>query len=325
MESVDSLMKTISSVLMDKIPLSPVDIRSSVTQEAALVFLSALHLLRESRMLALISHYEPASTFSMELVEEVLNDSGTEDFRWPFFFFDKVLPFSANGVSWSESMESSFEELANRDLVREVKGAQDGEWQLTPTGYRVFLAMHHHVTKVGLRVTELNDAGIKGHEGLFLIRSMQDLFLFDLAGKEAAIASVDMDGMEKVVRDILTVVGEGSDVPTHSAPQRSCPACASRISADAVQCPVCGIAIAASAGGDFTEMAQKREVPPPLQQKSSVKKNVKRKPPLKKPQIPKGPPPLKSPIPASGFCGHCGGEVSAGTQYCGHCGEKINH
>lgn len=324
-ESVDSLMKTISSVLMDRAPLLPVDIRSSVTQEAALVFLAALHLLRESRMLALISHHEPATDFTVDSVEDVLNDSGTEDFRWPFFFFDKVLPFSTNGVSWSESMASSLKELAGRDLVREVKGSQEGSWQLTPTGYRVFLATHHHLTKVGLRVTELNDDGLKGHEGIFLIRSMQDLFLFDLAGKEAVIASVDMGGMETLVRDILAIDEVAADALSNIvSPQRSCPACASRIPTDALQCPVCGISIAASAGGERPQTAQRKVVPPPVKVKSPIKKTIKRQPPRKKSQAATGPPPLKLPITSTGYCAHCGGEVHEGTQYCGHCGKKIN-
>ncbi len=324
-EPIDSLVKTISSVLLERIPLLPVDIRCSVTQEAALVFLAVHHLLRESRMLALLSHREPTSAFSAESVEEVLNDSGTEDFRWPFFFLDKVLPFSANGVSWGESIPSALGELAARGLLRKSGDAKEKAWELTQTGYRVFLAAHHHLTKVGLRITELDESGRKAHEALLLIRSLQDLFLFDLAGREAVVASVDMEGMRKLVGQLLSLDGMAAD----PGAMRSCPACAARIPATAAVCPECGMALAASPGKGAPESmdgppAAPPIPPPPLHPEMTPPPRRPRKPVRKRRSAASGPPAMPPPQPRPAFCANCGAELAPGTKFCGGCGHQIN-
>jgi len=324
-EPVDSLVKTISSVLLERIPLLPVDIRCSVTQEAALVFLAVHHLLREARMLALLSHRDPASAFGAESVEEVLNDSGTEDFRWPFFFLDKVLPFSANGVSWGESIPPALEELAARDLLRKSGNAEGQAWELTQAGYRVFLATHHHLTKVGLRITELDESGRKAHEALLLIRSLQDLFLFDLAGREAAVASVDMEGMRKLVGQMLSLDGMAAD----ASAMRSCPACAARIPAAAAVCPECGMALAASPGNSPPEAMDGPSAapplpPPPLHPEMTPPPRRPRKPVRKRRSAASWPPAMPQPPARPAFCANCGAELAPGTKFCGGCGHPVS-
>ncbi len=331
-ESVESLAKTVSSVLLDQVPLQTVDIRCTVAQESALVLLAALHLLRESRLMALLSHRQAPTAFTMEGVEEVLDDSAKEDFRWPFYFLDKVLPFSTNGVVWSDTIPESLKELAGKELVEEVSESEGSTWQLTESGYRLALANHHHLTKVGLRITELGIDGGKGHEGMLFVRSLQDLFVYDLGGSEAAIASLSRDDMTVLVTDFLSLEKpsfEEEEVPDKAGKaekkgSQSCPACGESVAAKMKFCSSCGMDMA---GGDEagTEPARASEsvpagklgkAPPPVPKK---RERVEVEPTPVKREPEKRPSPEQHPK----FCNQCGGALSATDKFCKGCGGKV--
>ncbi|MCP5541770.1 MAG: zinc ribbon domain-containing protein [Akkermansiaceae bacterium] len=298
-EPAESLRKTIATVVLEDTPLSPVDIRCAVTHEAAAVFLAAIHLLRENRLLAMLSHREAPRAFDEGSLADVLKDSGTEDFRWSLPFFDKVMPVNPGEISWEKIVPGALGELAARDLVAP---AADGKtWHLTASGYRIALADHHQLTKFGLRISEINKTGKVGHEGLLGIRSLHDLFLFNLAGREAVVAAADFNSLGKLLEPFLfretlertrktETTGNGQE---HGS--RSCPACAARIPADAAFCKHCGMALT-TAKVSATEPRPEPE------------------------SEPKAAPPA---LPRRKFCAHCGAPLKPTAKFCGGCGKAI--
>lgn len=311
-EPTSALVKTISSVLLKQVDLSPVDIRGSFSQDAGFVLLALLHLLRESRMTSILLHRESTQFFEVAAIEDVINESSVEDFRWPFFFFDKVFPFSCNGVSWQGRVTPALEELISRELIV----ASDEMYRLTSSGYRMMLALHHHLTKVGIRITRMGDDGTKGHEAILLIRSLQDLFLFDFGGKESTVASLDFKNTELLITDFLKhpddLLGEAV------SSTRSCPVCAARISADAENCPECGVDILASnlskSGGiESGDRAKATQISPSLKQDKESSPAYVPEPVRKQSKMESRPK----------FCIGCGDKIQSTDKFCGSCGERV--
>jgi hypothetical protein len=316
---IESLVNTVSSVLLEDVPLNSTDVRCTVTQESALVLLAAQHLLRESRLMALLSHTESSTAFTVEAVEDVLDDAATEDFRWPFLFLDKILPFSTNGVNWGETIPEAMKELSGRELVEEVEGSEKSTWQLTESGYRLALAHHHHLTKVGIRITETDDAGKKGHEALLFIRSLQDLVAYDLAGQEAAIATLDVvDGIQSLVGNFLSLDKLEQDEIKEAGKEgtRSCPACGEKMAANMRFCSSCGMEMA----GSGSEVEPMPETPAPKKRPRPV--------PTKREQEhvePTSTSTEQEPDTQARpkFCRHCGKTIQASNKFCKGCGAKV--
>ncbi|MFK5924467.1 MAG: zinc ribbon domain-containing protein [Verrucomicrobiota bacterium] len=314
-EPTSSLVKTISSVLLEQIPLSPVDIRGSFSQDAGLVLLALLHLLRESRMSSILSHLEPTQSFEISTVEDVINDSSIEDFRWPFFFFDKVFPFSSNAASWEGRVQPALEELISRKLI----SAANDNYHLTSSGYRILVALHQHLTKVAIRITRITDKGSEGHEAMLLVRSLQDLFLFDFGGKESTIASLDFKNTELLISDFLKHPNDSTGQTVSSA--HSCPVCAARIPDNTNNCPECGVKILSSEIPKEANQApasnapKSDQTPPPYMHK-------KADPPLLIPQpVKKQAKPAASQNPK--FCIKCGIKLRSNDKFCKSCGAKV--
>jgi hypothetical protein len=98
------------------------------------------------------------------------------------------------------------------------------------------------------------------------------MVLYDLAGKEAAIATIDFKGLKDLATEILSLekpepVSETAASASES--KRSCPACAARIFASAAFCPECGMSFATAESSPLPDTepkaaAKSKSSPPPV-------------------------------------------------------------
>lgn len=266
----EALTDTLAAVLLERLPLASGRLRVALSQDAACVFLAALHVLRAARLRALLDHQPAPVAFTAKALDEAIENGGIEDSRWPFLFLDKVLPFSLNGVDWTAAIGPALRELTERGLIQPVKGSRE-TFMLTSRGYPLFVADGQHLTKAGLRITS-ETGEIKAHETLFFLRAPQDLILVDLGGREGVIAAIPVADLRTLAMAVLTppaaalaprpapavtaaatcaVCGAtlapgarfcpqcGAPVPQPTGPA-TCPACGAALAPGARFCPACG-------------------------------------------------------------------------------------
>lgn len=236
----DVLADTLASVLLERMPLFPAQLRVALSQDAACVFLAALHVLRAARLQAQLDHRPAPVAFSIAAIAEAIENGGIEDSRWPFLFLDKVLPFSLNGVDWGTVIGPALRELTERGLVQPVKASRE-TFMLTPRGYQLSVADAQHLTKAGLRITSESDE-IKGHETLLFLRAPQDLILVDLGGREGVIASIPMADLRTLAKAVLTppAAALAPRPAPAAAAAGTCAACGATLAPGARFCPHCG-------------------------------------------------------------------------------------
>jgi hypothetical protein len=249
---VAEIVGTIRSILLDGVPLSPMRERIVVSQDAALVFQAVLHALRVGRLKALLDHDVSPVAFSPDAIVAAFDDAALDDFRWPLLFFDKVLPASLDGIEWESRVPAALDELARRGLVEKTKVADT--WIPTPLGYRFVVADAQHLTRVGLRVGDVLDDEREAHETFLFERTLQDVSMVDLGGREAVIASLGFDDLDKLLTATLTPSpallrpprpeSKAEPKPAPAEPARPaprfCASCGAKLKAGAKFCGECG-------------------------------------------------------------------------------------
>ncbi len=244
----DALAELLASVLLSNVALKPGRIHMALSQDSALVLLAILHLLRHGRLNALLRHEPSPVGFDAAAIPEAMEATGQDDYRWPLLFFDKVLPFSLNGLVWEEQIEPALKELADRGVIEKVKGGKD-TWALTALGYQLAVADAQHMTKAGLRITQSADEdSLKGHETFLFMRALQDVIMYDLGGKEAVVASVSFEDLATLAKNVLTLPDELVAADAAAVPAAgTCPSCGGTVTPGARFCPSCGTQIGAAA------------------------------------------------------------------------------
>lgn len=253
--SVDDLVGLIRAILLDDVPLSPMPERIVVSQDGALVFLAVLHALRVGRLKALLEHEPAPIAFTPDVILAAFDVAALDDFRWPLSFFDKVLPASLDGIEWESRIPAALAELENRGLLAKTKLADT--WIPTPLGWRFVAADAQHLTRVGVRVGDVRADGVEAHETFLLERTLQDVVMIDLGGREAVMASLTFADLTTVLTGALTpppallAPSEPAGGPKGRAaatePARAapcfCAACGAKLKAGAKFCGECGAAI----------------------------------------------------------------------------------
>lgn len=296
----DDLLRVLMEVLQEDTPLRSTPYRCCLNTSSSLLFLGILHLLQAAHLHACLGHLESPIRFDSSVLPDVMHEGGTEDFRWPLYFFDKVLPHSVEVMPWAEELAPALADLVAHDLIK----PQGSDYQLTPAGFAFAIAFRHHLTKIALRFTSQNDADIETHEAMLLVRSPHDLHLLDVGGKESALASLTLDDARKLLGELLRIGPATAEPPVAaaSAPapaaKRTCTVCGARFAMEAAVCPTCGT-------------PSHPEATPPHATASPEPHPAATPPPQQK-----APPPATPPL-----CKQCGKPLAKATsKFCGHCG-----
>jgi hypothetical protein len=209
---------------------------------AILVFLAIAEHVRMMRYHAIQAHTEPTTIFNQDEVQGSLTSAGVEDFRWPLLFLDKVMPVPIAHALTPQDVGAAIDELILAGLVDQVD--ETGElhiYELAGPGLRISDALQHDVAKLALRVSAFRDDGEIGHEVMLLVRSGFDLFLFDLAGEQGAIASLVPATLDVLISHALR---HPTVVPVEAAGTVEAPRHAAfyppTVTAPSVYCPGCG-------------------------------------------------------------------------------------
>ncbi|MBN8420175.1 MAG: zinc ribbon domain-containing protein [Verrucomicrobia bacterium] len=292
----EEMLRVLMEVLQESLPLRSTPYRCCLNTSSSLLFLGILHLLHAAHLQACLSHVESPLSFDPTVLPDILHEGGTEDFRWPLYFFDKVLPHSVEVMPWNEEMAAALADLVKHDLI----APSGSDYQLTPNGFAFAAGFRHHLTKIGLRFTSQNAAAVEAHEALLLVRSPHDLHLLDVGGKESALASLTLADARKLLEVQLHVGPAGAESAetaphaTTAAAKRTCTVCGARFSMGEKVCPTCGTPAHADSAP-----APAATAPPPL------------------PQVPR-----ESAIP---LCKKCGKPLAKATsKFCGSCGAPVS-
>lgn len=305
----EELLLVLMEVLQKDIPLRSTPYRCCLNTSSSLLFLGILHLLHAAHLQACLSHVESPLSFDPAVLPDILHEGGTEDFRWPLYFFDKVLPHSVEIMPWQEEMNAALADLAAHDLI--APGGSD--YRLTTNGFAFAAGFRHHLTKIGLRFTSQNAADVEAHEALLLVRSPHDLHLLDIGGRESALASLTLVDAQKLLEGLLSMgpagAGSAEETAAHgaattaSAARRTCTVCGARFAMEDAVCPTCGT----PAPGDSAPLAAAAAPPPAAA-----------------PQPFAAPPPLPQ-APALPLCKKCGRPLARATsKFCGNCGAPVS-
>ena len=301
----DDLLRVLMEVLQEDTPLRSTPYRCCLNTSSSLLFLGILHLLQAAHLHACLAHLESPVSFDSSVLPDVMHEGSTEDFRWPLYFFDKVLPHSVEIMPWAEELAPALADLVAHDLIK----PQGSDYQLTPAGFAFAAAFRHHLTKIGLRFTSQNDAGIETHEALLLVRSPHDLHLIDVGGKESALASLTLENARNLLDGLLRIGPAAAAQPAASSPapapaaKHTCTVCGARFSADADACPTCGTPVHPESAPAPATSAPVSEPPRSF------------KPTHTPAQVPAGPP----------VCKQCGTPLAKATsKFCGHCGAPVS-
>lgn len=299
----EDLLRVLMEVLQESIPLRSTPYRCCLNTSSSLLFLGILHLLQAAHLHACLGHLESPISFDPSVLPDVMHEGSTEDFRWPLYFFDKVLPHSVEVMPWAEELAPALADLVAHDLIT----PQGGDYKLTTNGFAFAAAFRHHLTKIGLRFTSQNDADIETHEAVLLVRSPHDLHLLDVGGKESALATLTLDDTRKLLEELLRIgpVTTEPPVAAASAPapsaKRTCTVCGTRYAMDADVCPTCGTpahAESTSIHAAATPPEPHAATPPPLP---------------------------KAPAATVPVCKQCGKPLAKATsKFCGYCGAPVS-
>lgn len=241
--SQSSMRLLISRLLAANDTLVEEGISLLLSSGAILVFLAIAEHLRMVRYHAIQTHAAPSNFFNQAEVEARLAEAAIEDFRWPLLFLDKVMPAPIAGALTPQDVRVAIDELMLAGLVDQVD--ESGELQvfeLAGPGVRICDALLHEVGKVALGMSAFRDDGEIGHEVMLLVRSGFDLFLFDFAGQQGAIASLGANGLDELLKHAMrpaSVQPSGAagtvEVAQQAATQSATPS--------SIRCATCGLAL----------------------------------------------------------------------------------
>lgn len=188
-----SLKASISKLLAVGDGLSNDEIGCKLSTHAVVVFLGALDQMKATRLHGMLTHCAPEATFSREEIMERLREAGSEDFRWPLLFVEKLVPGQLVTSLTDQEVATALGELLRAGWIEAASEGRSARYELSTGGKVIADSVLHEVSKVALGVTEPQADGQLGRDIVLLVRSTYYLFLFAMAGQAGAIAALDQD------------------------------------------------------------------------------------------------------------------------------------
>jgi hypothetical protein len=269
--SMQEIEALITQVLAIDDGLASANLAMSLSAVTTLVSLGLMDAFRFSHLQSWLTHTAPPQSYSAGDVLERVRGATSEDFRWPLLFFEKILP---NGTIASIKEEEVVQALGVLEDAGVVLSLSDDEASSNPrlfafsdAGELIADGLLHTASKVALRISRIVGEGEVGHEALLFVRDPNYLWLFDIAGQEGVVASLDCQSWDELSgqlfypqQDLLEEVhveagqAEGEDIQEKddihgvatvmqsdlNVQVERCPKCATMVKAGNRFCSTCG-------------------------------------------------------------------------------------
>ena len=205
--STAELESLLARVLAVEEGLASANLSLGLPAVTTLVGLALMDAFRFSQLQSWLGHAAPAQRFSTGDVVERLRDAASNDFRWPLLFFDKILPDDVLASIEEEEVVQALRVLEDAGVLLSLAdveaGSDPGFFVFSDAGELIADGLLHAASKVGMRVSRLIADGEVGHEALLVVRDPNYLWLFDVAGQEGVIASLDRQAWKDLSRQIF--------------------------------------------------------------------------------------------------------------------------
>jgi hypothetical protein len=310
-----SLGVSLRKILVADQTLSDDEMGCKLSTSAVITFLAILEQLRYVRLYSIVTHAQPTQYFSPAEIMDRLAGAVEEDFRWPLLFVEKVIPGGLVSSLSEADVIAALKELAAAQLVEPVVETENvRRYELTDAGKVICDGVLHDVSKVAICVADMKSDGQAGFDMVLLVRSSFHLFMFAMAGQTGAVAALNNDEMDDLLKNILTL---------HSS--------APPVQADIVSAPP-----GTEAGPSVPDVSY--SLPPSLsvtQQTPEISETISCSQcgfiiakdsafcgtcgtPVKKDAVPT--PPLP---PLSKVCPNCNKSLGMNSKFCGGCGKPV--
>jgi hypothetical protein len=208
--SKSEIQKLLKNLLAINEGLISANLAVDLSAVTTLVALSLMEAYRYAHIHSMMTHSAPPNSYCVEEVMERIKEADQEDFRWPLLFFEKILPGEILQSIQAEEVQQAFEILEEAGVLLglsdESENSEAFSYALSDAGELIADGLLHSASKVGMRVSRLLDESNVGHEALLFVRDSNYLWLFDVAGREGSIASLDAEIWDDLMQQMLNPV-----------------------------------------------------------------------------------------------------------------------
>jgi hypothetical protein len=205
---IQNLLENLLAINED---LASANLAVDLSAVTTLVALGLMEAYRFAHIQSALTHSAPPQSYSVEEVMERIKDADKEDFRWPLLFYEKILPSGTIPSIRDEEAQQAFEVLEEAGVLLSLseEGGEPSDpafYALSDAGELIADGLLQAASKVGMRVSRLVDESEVGHEALLFVRDPNYLWLFDVAGREGTIASLDAEIWGDLMQQVLNPV-----------------------------------------------------------------------------------------------------------------------
>jgi RNA polymerase subunit RPABC4/transcription elongation factor Spt4 len=251
--SATEIKLLITRVLAVDPSLKHANILIKMTSLAAVVLIAIFDYYRLARYRSLLLHTVPADTFVLSEILDLMQQASKEDFRWPLFFLEKVLPADLSKSADLQKLSIVMDELIKTGFVEKIEAEQNepgpAVYALTDAAQIVSEALIHNSSKVALTISAPRPDKQIGHETYLFLRDTNFLFLFDITGSQGVLTGLDAGSCDTLLNKIFSAPRcSMQDMPqagvspaaTKQAGALYCAGCGAVFKPDAKFCPSCG-------------------------------------------------------------------------------------
>lgn len=254
--SATEIKSLITRVLAVDPTLKHANILIKMTSLAAVVLIAIFDYYRLARYRSLLLHTVPEDSFVLSEILDLMQQASKEDFRWPLFFLEKVLPADLSKSADLQKLNSVMDELIKAGFVEKIEAEQNepgpAVYALTDAAQIVSEALIHHSSKVALTISAPRSDKQIGHETYLFVRDTNFLFLFDITGSQGVLTGLGAGSCDTLLNKIFSAPrGSMQDMPQAQAAASAtvqakqagaaqCGKCGTELKPGAKFCPSCG-------------------------------------------------------------------------------------
>jgi len=205
LHSREQIFANVEQVLAIHQPLSSMAFNVTLSASAALLVVALADCYRADWFHSALFNRLPLGSYTFGEIEDHLKKV-TDDFRWAMPFFAETIPVSLSDVLPQDEIEAGLAELAEMELISMDGDTGSDEMMLYKIGDELELisdGILNNAGKVSLTISSIDETGKLASEAVFWVRDANYLWMVHISGKEGAVANIDQETFEDVIRILL--------------------------------------------------------------------------------------------------------------------------